>query len=105
MKFTELIEQDCNHIKDILISKNQDYAGDKDPFYNLTSCEKRGIASTEVGFLVRMSDKFNRLENLLKQDKEPNNESINDTLSDIAGYAIMFNLYIKYGKSIMHSEQ
>jgi hypothetical protein len=39
------------------------------------------------GLMVRMHDKIARLENLVTNDKNPNNESIDDTVMDIAGYA------------------
>lgn len=39
------------------------------------------------GLMVRMHDKIARLENLVTNEKSPNNESIDDTVMDIAGYA------------------
>lgn len=39
------------------------------------------------GLLVRLHDKVARLENLLATNAEPHNESIEDTLLDIIGYA------------------
>lgn len=39
------------------------------------------------GLMVRMHDKIARLENLTSNEKNPNNESIDDTVMDIAGYA------------------
>tara|TARA_Y100000310_G_scaffold226056_1_gene228148 strand:+ start:1180 stop:1626 length:447 start_codon:yes stop_codon:yes gene_type:complete len=41
------------------------------------------------GIMIRLSDKINRLTNLIKNDKHPENESLQDTLTDIAGYAII----------------
>ena len=45
---------------------------------------------------VRLSDKFNRICNLIKrgEDKE-NDESLEDTLLDMAGYAILGLKYLK----------
>jgi hypothetical protein len=39
------------------------------------------------GLMVRMHDKIARLENLTLKKDDPNNESIDDTVMDIAGYA------------------
>jgi hypothetical protein len=38
------------------------------------------------GVVVRMNDKFERLKNLTKGKRRPKNESIDDTLMDIANY-------------------
>jgi hypothetical protein len=65
----------ASEIADMLIKKNADY-GDE----NLT---KHGM----TGIIVRLSDKLARLENL--QGKKGHiDETTEDTLKDIAGYAI-----------------
>ena len=46
---------------------------------------------------IRMNDKTNRMINLLKNNKKPNNESIEDTLIDLANYSVMA-LIVKRGK-------
>ena len=46
---------------------------------------KRSLA----GLSVRMNDKIQRLLNLTFNNKEPENESVEDTLIDIANYAVM----------------
>ena len=43
----------------------------------------------EQGLVVRLWDKINRLKNLVWKNTEPKNESIVDTFTDIAGYAII----------------
>jgi hypothetical protein len=47
--------------------------------------------------LVRIYDKFNRIENILNSDKAANFESAEDNLQDLATYAIMMLAYIKKG--------
>tara|TARA_R100001594_G_scaffold84495_1_gene119018 strand:- start:116 stop:466 length:351 start_codon:yes stop_codon:yes gene_type:complete len=42
-----------------------------------------------TGLSVRMNDKIQRMLNLMLNNKEPLNESIEDTLIDIANYAVM----------------
>lgn len=61
--------------------KNKDYGGAFDK-----SMSKFGV----VSLLIRLNDKFERLESLLKNGKaEVTDESFEDTLRDIACYAIM----------------
>ena len=40
-------------------------------------------------FTVMLANKLERLKNLSKKESAPKYESINDTLKDIAGYAIL----------------
>ena len=47
--------------------------------------------------LVRIYDKFNRIENIFKSDGKANFESAEDNLQDLATYAIMMLEYIKKG--------
>ena len=61
--------------------KNKDYGGAFDK-----SMSKYGV----VALLIRLNDKFERLESLFKNGKaEVTDESFEDTLKDIACYAIM----------------
>ena len=61
--------------------KNKDYGGAFDK-----SMYKYGV----VSLLIRLNDKFERLESLFKNGKaEVTDESFEDTLRDIACYAIM----------------
>jgi hypothetical protein len=64
-----------SEIADMLIKKNADYG-----YSNLT---KHGM----TGIIVRLSDKLARLENL-QHKKGQVEETTEDTLKDIAGYAI-----------------
>ena len=47
------------------------------------------IRLSSMGLGIRMQDKISRFLNLSMNEKEPNNESLDDTLIDIANYAIM----------------
>jgi hypothetical protein len=49
------------------------------------SVEKYGM----IAALTRMSDKFNRIENLILNGAEENDESLRDSLLDMASYAVM----------------
>lgn len=71
-------------------AKNSGYAGDsEDRWANFRLSEGFGVSAI-LGCLVRMSDKFIRIQNLIKN---PNNEqvgeAITDTLMDLASYALI----------------
>lgn len=66
--------------------KNQDYGNSFEQ-----SCNDFGITAG----LVRMSDKFNRIKSLTKNDNLIKDESIEDTLIDLANYAIMTLIWYK----------
>lgn len=66
-------------------AKNHDYG---DSFE--TSCNKFGILAS----IVRMGDKMNRIETLAVKKAKVNDESIKDTLLDLANYAIMTIMWI-----------
>tara|TARA_R110002012_G_scaffold118703_2_gene267663 strand:+ start:442 stop:804 length:363 start_codon:yes stop_codon:yes gene_type:complete len=52
------------------------------------------VQKSMIGLAVRMNDKIQRLMNLVLDRKEPNNESVDDTLIDIANYAVMAKIVI-----------
>lgn len=73
-------------ITNLLLKKNSDYGATalKSP----RLCTK--LAPRE-GLLVRMSDKISRLENLLNNpESQQVEESIDDTIRDLAGYCILY---------------
>ena len=51
----------------------------------------------DVGVLVRLNDKIERLKNLITNNLKASNESIEDTLDDIASYAIIMRI-VRAGK-------
>lgn len=78
--------------------KNSDYAGPTDAFANFRLIESltQGKITVEQGILVRMSDKLQRITNLLSQEAQVKDESINDTLQDLSIYADILNIYIRH---------
>lgn len=68
-------------------SKNHDYARDDDPFSNFKKAAALGVEPWR-GVLIRMSDKWARIEQL-STGKTPKNESLNDSLFDLAAYALI----------------
>jgi hypothetical protein len=77
-------------------SKNADYTGgDSDPFGNFKAVEALGI-STESGFLTRMMDKMKRIASFAENGElQVKDESVTDTLQDLANYACLFAGYIE----------
>ena len=67
--------------------KNHDYAHDTDPLSNLKRAQLIGV-DPFIGVIVRLSDKWSRLEQLVS-GKTPKNESIRDTLMDNAVYSLL----------------
>lgn len=69
--------------------KNHDYAGDGNPLRNFYKCKEMGF-SPFAGTLVRLSDKWSRLESFMKQNVlQVDSESIEDTLLDNAVYSLL----------------
>jgi len=63
-------------VTEILLKKNEDYGG----------------ASFDLGLngnMVHLWDKISRYRSLLRKENSPNFESLEDTLKDIIGYAII----------------
>ena len=82
--FNEILE----NIRYTHDKKNDDY---KDSYSDMM---KRFGAT---GGLIRIYDKFNRIENIFNSDEKVNFESVEDNLQDLATYAIMMLAYIKKG--------
>lgn len=77
--------------------KNGDYAEEDRPFANFETAPLCGV-SVERGILVRMSDKFRRVSNLIDTPgcEKVRDESIGDTLSDLANYALILRVWLEW---------
>lgn len=84
------------HLEAVAISKakNADYANDNDPFQNFRACEMLNIDSN-VGIMVRMTDKLMRASNLLSREAQVKDESIMDTLKDLSNYALILAIKLE----------
>jgi hypothetical protein len=82
MKDTKYFDDILMELKGIMIRKHQDYGPN-----NIA----RAPGGAMNGLIVRMHDKMARLEHLTFNNKSntPNYESIEDTLKDLANYAII----------------
>jgi len=68
-------------------AKDADYSGER-PYGNLHACERLGVPAFQ-GVMVRMSDKWERIVNLMEKDPVVADEKIEDTLLDLACYAVI----------------
>lgn len=67
----------CQELLETFIQKHKDYGKG-----NILSLEELGIA-------FRETEKVERLKNLLMKSQDPANESIDDTWTDVAVYAVI----------------
>lgn len=74
------MESILNEIKQLYNRKNADYGNSFDK-----TLDEFGL----VASATRMSDKFNRFKSLIKNPAQVSDEKIEDTLIDLASYAMM----------------
>lgn len=79
----EAFEQICAELVETFIQKHKDYGKG-----NILSIKELGIA-------FRETEKVERLKNLLMSNADPVNESIDDTWTDIAVYAVIARMFRK----------
>jgi hypothetical protein len=82
-RFYALLEE----IAELHSRKNHDYSKANEPLSNFRKCEAFGVSAFR-GVLVRMSDKWSRIEQLTS-GKEAKNESLRDSLIDNAVYSLL----------------
>jgi len=82
----EIHQRICNSLNDLYRRKNADY-GD--------SFGKQFAEYGIVSSAIRLEDKFNRFKNLIKNEAKVKDETIEDTLLDMANYAIMTVVELK----------
>lgn len=96
-QYMEFHEACCRKMVEITKKKNADYTGvGDDPFANFSRVESLGICTVIQGFLVRMTDKLCRIASFsAKGFLEVLDESVEDTLLDLANYCILLAGYIR----------
>ena len=79
-----------DEMRELHIKKNKGYSGASDDRWaNFRLSEQLGVPA-HMGALVRMSDKWIRITNLIKNpDFDQVGESITDTLMDLAAYCLI----------------
>lgn len=97
----------CNQMVEITEKKNHDYSSGEDAFNNFkqighlvgpragNSAGTGPIDIIAIGFLTRMSDKFSRIGSFVsKGELLVKDESVADTLLDLANYCALFAGYL-----------
>lgn len=85
-----------NELADLHDKKQNDYGKDGDPLANVRAAEEWGVDSW-VGAGIRMTDKIRRLQKAATGGTLKN-ESVEDSLRDIAVYAIIALILFEEGK-------
>lgn len=90
----------CDKMVEITKAKNADYTGaGDDPFANFKIVQTFGCVNVEQGFFTRMCDKMSRISSFIEKGTlQVKDESVEDTLLDIANYAILFRGYLESKK-------
>lgn len=92
----------CDKMVEITAKKNADYTGGSgvdDAFSNFDCVAVWGVSPLD-GFITRMSDKFARISTFVKKGAlQVSDESVEDTLFDLANYCILMAGYIKAKKA------
>ena len=78
-----------DEMQSIHIAKNKDYKGSADG-----TADKFGITA----YAIRLGDKYNRFVNLIDNENQVKDESIEDTLIDMANYAVMALAWFRKNK-------
>lgn len=99
-EFLQDIKKNQEKGYNLTFSKNADYAGHDCVFKNFDVVEHICGISSERGILVRMCDKITRIGNLLDRKEKVRDETIEDTLLDLANYSYILLARIKARKKI-----
>ena len=85
--FEDKITEECENLRELLISKNKMYGNS---FFN--TLEEYGNSL----ICIRIEDKLNRLKQIILNGKKDmkTDERLIDTITDLAGYAILSKIYI-----------
>lgn len=86
------VQRAIEELAETLQSKNEDYRIDSE-FSNFEyAAEVAGVVTTFDVILTQIGIKLGRIRGL---DKDPNNESLEDSVKDLAGYAVILYAYLK----------
>jgi hypothetical protein len=87
---------------DIMRKKNNDYATNEDALSNFKIIQNIGVVDDyKSGILMRMTDKFARITNILKKGKaDVMDETVEDTLADLCNYAAILRAALEDEKRI-----
>lgn len=79
--FEDALDNQLAQLKEILLRKRKAYGN------------RNLVIFGEFGIMVRTYDKIERLRNLTAQGRNPDEETVDDTWNDIAGYSILTRIF------------
>lgn len=95
----EHLDEVLSQMTYLLLRKGNDYANeDRLSNFKLAGSIAGGNAATNC--LNMIATKVARLGNLLTSDKIPVNESINDSVIDLANYAVLLHMILNEGDTV-----
>lgn len=96
-EYTEFHREMCDKMIAITKAKNADYTGTSDdPFANFSNVASCGGGTPEQGFCFRMNDKSMRISSFVEKGiLMVKDESVEDTLIDLANYCILFAGFLR----------
>ena len=83
-----------NSMREMLFKKGNDYANE-DRLSNFKLAGRISGLNADLNCLSLIATKVARLGVLLQKGKEPNNESVADSLLDLANYAVLLDMIQK----------
>ena len=98
--YLEAFKKECYEEMALTARKNRDYAGSENAFKNFKLIEllTSGRVSTADGILVRMTDKLQRVANLLARPADVKDETVTDTLRDLSVYSKILKIRLDKAK-------
>ena len=95
----KLIKECFEQRMEIMRKKSEDYSNGKDVLSNFKGSGANIGLTAEMQILSLISTKVARLSVLLKSDKVPQNESIDDSIKDLANYTDLLYCAVNEGKA------
>jgi hypothetical protein len=86
-----------DELRALHLAKGADYADLSDPLRNYVMSSQDCGVQPWRGAMLRLSEKYHRLTNLIAKDATPNFESLDDTLMDMAALALIVRSLRKRG--------
>jgi hypothetical protein len=88
-----VLEPHVRRLVETLVRKGADYTAQGDPFSTFRAGARIGVDPGKSIYL-RMSDKWERLTNLMSRPPECADETLSDTVLDLAGYAMLLMAWL-----------
>ena len=106
-EFLTAVENEFLEAIELMRSKNQDYAPDSNGMGNLGECEELGLCDSEDGVLIRITDKWSRVRNLMPNrgaTVSVSDESFEGTIRDLAVYCLIYRTIRKKKEEIRKAQ-